>query len=122
MYWLPYFDSGFYSEEVNQLRQWDGTGAVLKTTLGLEIAIFLASVGIPFLMFFFVPGSRQAFLILTLVLLAANLGFGVRVVTALDTFLGHMVALMDGAILAIAYFTSVGSRFHRSGLGLSVAP
>jgi hypothetical protein len=112
-YWLPYFDAGFFSEGTNDMRAFDGTFALIPTTLGLEIIVFVLGVLIPSAMFFYVWGSRGAFVIFILMSLIANFGFGVRVLTPLDVFLGDLISLLDGVILTMAYFTSVADQFER---------
>jgi hypothetical protein len=121
-YWLPYFDTGLFPDGMNDMRTYDGLFAILPMTPGLEILIFILGAAIPIAMYFFVAGSRLAFVTLTVVLLVAHLGFGVRVLTPIDVFLGDLIALLDGAILAIAYFTSVASRFERAPQQNQAAP
>ena len=116
-YWLPAFDSAFYSEDTLTMRQWDGWGAVLPAIPLLNIALFIAGVAIPAFMFFFVSWSRAAFLVLTVGYALLGLGWGVRVATPADAFLGEVVALFDGAILTLAYFSSLAPRFSLSPSG-----
>lgn len=112
VYWLPYLEEPFLSEKEMQLLIWDGLGSLFRVSLALDIGIFLTGIVVPALMFFYVAGSRLAFLVLTLLYIALNLAFGIRVFTPITLFLGDIVLVMDGAIIAISYFTSVSERFN----------
>jgi len=110
-YWLPYFDSPLYTVDMNELRKWDGLDAAVEVTLTVQVGLFAMGLAAPLLMYFFIVGSREIFLLTTLTFAAANIGFGARVLMPLDMFLGGLVNIADGAILAIAYLTSLSERW-----------
>jgi len=111
-YWMPSF--GMYSGEFAELRQWDGWDAALPPLPTLNVALFVASVVVPILMYFFIPWSRAAFLLLAVCYCLLSLGWGVRISAPLENFLTQVVAMLNGAILAMAYFSPISDRFVKA--------
>lgn len=101
------------SDEMVRLLQWDGLGATIAPSQVLTGCFLGAGVVIPAMMFFFVWWSRAAFAVLAVASLLGTFVWGLRVATPLASFLGQAVALCDGAILSIAYLTSVAKLFER---------
>lgn len=113
-YFLPYFDYQFYPQDVNDLLNQDGYGSLIIINELMGYVILSIGVLLPVMMFFFIPGSRQLFLISVLVFLILNLALGVRILTGLEVMLAGIVAMSDGAILAIAYLTPISSKFSEN--------
>lgn len=114
VYWMPFFDSSFYSEEAHKLLSFDGLEARFEPGAVFINLVFILGVGLPALMYFFVSWARTAFLIMCVGYPLVNLFLGLRVMTPIEGLFAEWIALADGAILAIAYFTSVASRFERA--------
>lgn len=106
-YWLPYFDGALYSADLTRLRAWDGFGARVHLTLLGQLTWYTADIVAPVLMFFYVSWARSAFLFLSLIGVLAQFGWGVRVTTPIEGFFFGVMAMADGAALAMAYFTPV---------------
>jgi phosphoglycerol transferase MdoB-like AlkP superfamily enzyme len=114
VYWMPFFDSSFYSEKARSLLSHDGLGAWFEPGAVFTSVVFILGVGLPVLMYFFISWARTAFLIMCAGYPLVNLSLGFRVMTPIEGVFSEWIALADGAILAIAYFTSVASRFERA--------
>ncbi len=112
VYWfLPFVDWRWYSLDVLELRELSGIGAQLLLPLAVEYILFaawiLAAVG----MYFFKAIARSAFLWLYIVSTLMEPFLGVVVLTGLDSVLSSLSTVLDGAIIAIAYLTSVERQF-----------
>lgn len=110
---LPYVDAGLYDPEVADLRAWDGFKAIAPFGGIIQLAFGAADVVLPALLCLFVSWARRAYLIYILITIAAGFVWGIRVSTPLEGTIWYAVSLVDGAILAMAYLTSVASRFER---------
>lgn len=116
-YWMPLYDSSWYSADVHQLLDKDGFGARYAVGGFLTDLIFIVSVLLPLLMYFFIPWARTAFLILCVAYPVFDSALGVRVLAPVEVMLGGWIAAGDGAILALAYFSPVASHFARASAG-----
>lgn len=112
---MPFFDASFYSEEARTLLGFDGLDARFEPGVIFSSAVFVLGIGLPALMYFFVRWARTAFLIMCVGYPLVNLFLGFRVMTPIEGLFAEWIAVADGAILAIAYFTSVASRFKARG-------
>jgi len=120
VYWfLPFFDWRWYSPEVLELRSVSGFDAkiVLPSLVDylLLAAWLLAAIG----MYFFKAPARSLFLWLYIVMTLVDPFRGTSVFTGVDLLLFSLSTLMDGAILAIAYLTSVGRLFVQKAADLA---
>lgn len=113
-YWLPYFDLGFYNYEWQVLLMRDGDGRIVGNEWWLQLSVFVITMIISVMLFFLVPIARRAYLFLIIALTASNLLWGLRITTPIENVIWGLVAMSDGAILTMLYFTSVANHFGPS--------
>ena len=102
---LPHLPREF-TPEVQQLLEKSGYGGATWVTaqwfyLGLGGAKMLASLGL----FLFLAWGRWLFLAATVAAIASVSFAGVSVASPLDGLVGFLAALVDGAILGLAFFS-----------------
>lgn len=98
-----------------RLLSFDGHGAILSPqTRLLTICVFwlwlLAAIGA----FFFQNWGRYLFLGLSLWSIIGAALFGVRVTSPLDSVVGLLIDLLDGAILALMYLSPIRDLFGKT--------
>jgi len=113
-YLTPYFANDLYREIASRLGQYDGFGAILPVHhplyYGPWFAFWLsASIGL----FFFQNWARYLFLFLHVVGLVLVLVGGFSVRGPLENFFGALTAVLDGAILAMAYLSPLAAGFAK---------
>jgi hypothetical protein len=113
-YWLPYFAVGSYPYEWQVLLAYDGDGSIIESAWWLELSIFVITLIISVMLFFLIPIARTAYLLLIIVMSLSTFLWGLRISTPLENFIWSLVAMSDGALLAMLYLTSVGGRFQTS--------
>lgn len=111
VFWMPWFDEPFYSDEALQLLSMDGFEARYEPGLLITLLFYVSGVALPLLMYFFVRWARSAFLVFSVFSQVAALLWGLRVSSPIESAVTGLILLMDGAILAMAYLTSVSKRF-----------
>lgn len=111
-YWMPLFDEPFYSEDARNVLALDGFGATVTVGTTFVSALFLVVLAIRSSMYLFVRWARTAFAALCLIYPFFNLFLGFRVVTPVEMIMIHFVTVADGALLAMAYFSSVSNSFR----------
>lgn len=104
--WLiPFLPYPSLSREALTLLSWDGFDAVvIRTNIvhwSLPLLWLSASTGLWYL----VRPARTLFLVLSVVSVLLSGLYGTRVLPPLDDMLGTIAAILDGAILAVAYLT-----------------
>lgn len=110
-FFMPYIWPSIYDQQTQDILSWTGYGAVIPFADWIGYCIFTAysliTVGLlltwplaRFLFTFFTVGS------ITLVALQ-----GVSVLTAVEGVILYIMNLIDGALIAIMYLTSFGSKF-----------
>lgn len=101
-----------YEREALNLLSWAGYGANYNINGPIPyiilVAYIVASVGLVLLK----KWARTVFLALTVSDIVLTGISGVHVSAPLDAAIGYIIALSDGAILAIAYLTSLGGEFE----------
>ncbi len=110
-FFLPSFWVYIYNKEELSLLSWHGYGSNIDTYgsipyLGL-LGYMVASIGL----IFFKKWARTAFLLLTIInIILTSIG-GFSVSPAIDGATSYLVSISDGAILTIAYLTSINTNF-----------
>jgi len=112
MLWLlPYFDYLWLSEEQLNLALADGYGSYIPNHPLIYWSLFVAWFTISVGLFFFVTVARTAFFALLVITVLADFFWGFRVLPPISASISVIVTLSDGAILTMAYFTSVSNYF-----------
>lgn len=113
---LPFFEDSWLSEVEKRLRDFDGHGALLRYTgiFSFIIAVITITVGIICLvgLLVFNKSARLLFVFLDAWSVLYQYFAGVRVLVAYDAMLYGVISILDGVILAMAYFSPVNRRFR----------
>ena len=99
------------SPDLIEFLQLDGEGSLLLVNWPLYIFIVSVDLILTAALLSFHPLSRTLFLIWIIVSLLLSFVWGYRVIVPAQAFFGYLRSLIDGGILAIAYFTSVSAEF-----------
>jgi hypothetical protein len=83
-------------------------GAFEWIVTALAAAYVVATIGL----FFFARWSRAVYAVTAIAVMISTLFAGPSVATALDNFSNEAVLLLDGAIIALAYFSNVRHHFE----------
>jgi hypothetical protein len=114
---LP-IESWYSGSGLHKLMEFDGYGAVLSP--GSVIPPFVSAVpmwGLVFAcigMFFFQNWARYLYLTLWMYFWCLTLIFGVRIVLPIQSFISMAIGTLDGAILALAFLSSLRAAFTSS--------
>ena len=113
-FFQPYNVPEIYDGEVFNMLSGAGYGSVdinwdAISYISLVLYIFSA-VG----MWFYVNWARNLFLILTITSVVLTAIGGVSVATSIDSTLGYLTSLADGALLFMAYFSSISEKYENS--------
>ena len=105
-------NAGFpLSENVSSLLEWNLYNAIIAVPIQITWIMFLlfnmASIG----MFFFQRNFRTIFLVLLIVSLVITPLQSISVMTALDASMMYYISIIDGFILAIAYYSRLSDKF-----------
>jgi hypothetical protein len=110
-YLVPYVYPYLSDQDFWTLAGWDGHAAILPSTpliyWGLPIIWIAVLAGL----YYYVALARTLLAVLLAATPIMSLLEGVRVFHPLDTFLGSIMFPIYGALLAMAYFTSVSRQF-----------
>jgi hypothetical protein len=111
---VGYVDSSFLSKDELDLLSWGGYGAIIQMPLFLHW--FLVGIWVPLAigMCLFKPLARKIYLWLAITFILANPFFGFVVSTGYESMLYQLAIFLDGAVLVMAYFTSISSEFTKA--------
>lgn len=121
IFWLlPFIDSLWLTDPEIRLLRADSLGSVIPNSPFIYWGMFslwlLLSVGL----FLYVRAARTGFLVMLILVSVANLFWGFRVFSPLGITLSYIITLCDGAIVTMAYLTSINEKFSkRSRIGRS---
>lgn len=102
------------SAEVTELFLQDGLDAVVDTNVPTFLVLLVSNILIPLGLYYFNSVARVLFALFTLVTIVFILLWGYRITSPVVSMLGFIAALLQGAILAAAYFSTLSDRFGES--------
>lgn len=110
---LPYLWADLYADEVLELLVWNGYGSFWGADAHLYLPLIYAPVYLASRvgLIFFWRWARVLFLALVVSAPILSGFLGILVQTAIESALAYAVALSDGAILILAYFSKLSSRY-----------
>ena len=108
---LPFVPANWYSDSTLELLSFSGSDAILDIPVPIYHAISLAWLLTAVGMYFYIPIARSAFVWLYVITVPIDIVGGVVVTPGLDMAILSLSTLLDGAIIAIAYLTSVERLF-----------
>ena len=114
VFWfLPYFDAGWYTNEEINLLMWDGWAAKIQTSDTSTWLLFAAWLSCSIGLFFTIKYTRECFVVLVVGTTLLSYFMGFRVTAPIDSVLLNFVTMADGAVIYMAYFSSVSERFKQ---------
>lgn len=112
--WLvPAAGGGWLDGFRGWLLDFDGYGADIRYTPVLYWCLFASWLLILAGLFFYVAAARSGFLALTGISIVLSSYWGVRVFAPREAALDTLLAVIDGALIAMAYFSPVRTEFQR---------
>lgn len=111
-FFLPFLQSRFIAQDTAIALSWDGYGALLPLPRSIVWLSMLLYVAVAIGLYSFSASARLLFLLLTAFWAVAALIGGLHVYSAFGAFLGGIVGLGDGAMLALAYVSPLRKRFR----------
>lgn len=111
---LPYFDAAFLNEDEIKVLAWGGYGSIITYPQWLGWVLTFVWIPIAIGMVFFYPIARKVYVLLTVVFIVMNPLSGLMVLTGLQAMVYEITTLLDGAILTMAYFTSINEEFKKN--------
>ncbi len=113
-YWLlPYVDAAWLPEDELKLLQADGYKSLIPRHPLVYWGLFSAWIFLSIGLLFFMKIARTAYFGLLVLMSLADPFFGYLVLSPIEAMLNNILAVAHGAILAIAYLTSVDARFKQ---------
>ena len=112
--WLgPFTDHPWFEAFDVWLLDFDGYGASLPYNPILYWCLFASWLLILTGMFFYVSAARAGLIALTVISIVLNIVWGIRVLTPYETALSELLAVVDGALIVMAYWSPVRAEFER---------
>lgn len=103
--WVPGFDVW--------LLRFDGYGAVLQHGLVVYWCLLASWVLILAGLYFYVAAARFALILIVIISAALSLTWGIRVLTSYESALDSLLAVVDGVVLGMAYWSPVRAEFEK---------
>jgi hypothetical protein len=114
--WL-FMPWGFvYSDQSIQALSWQGFEAYVSNNIAFSIS-WLITITYTILslgLIYFKVWARKGFLFATILFWLISPIYGIQVSSSYEAMFAHLVSMGDGAILAIAYLTSVSKKFSNA--------
>jgi hypothetical protein len=111
-YWLiPYVDISWLPEDELRLLQADGYKALIPRHPAIYWGLFFVWIFTLIGLLFFKKIARTAYFGLFVLMTLAEPFFGYLVLSPIEAMIDNILAVAQGAILAMAYLTTVGARF-----------
>ena len=111
---VGYVDSRFLTKDELDLLSWASYGAIIKFPPLLHWGLVFSWVPLAIGMYFFKPIARKIYLWLSIIFILANPFVGFAVFTGYEMMLYQATTFLDGAILALAYFSSIANEFSKA--------
>jgi hypothetical protein len=110
---LPFVDYLWLTQEELDLMSWTGYGGAIKSSYTLYWVMSGVWVGLFVGLFFFISVARKLFIAYLILILVLTPFFGYSVQAPFAGALNTITNILDGAIIAIAYLTSVDKLFNK---------
>lgn len=111
---LPFFDYHWLNAEELDILSWSGYGTILPSNDVIYWVLFIAWLIISVGLWFFISIARKAFLFLIIATSIASFFWGFNIHTPIENGIRNIVLMTDGAILVMAYFTSISNEFSKA--------
>lgn len=112
-FFFPILRAELVSQKELEFLELNGYGSLFYWPFWLQWISFAVNILALAGLLLFKAYARVLFLFLVLFFLVSGLGLGLEVSTALESFLGSFLTLIDGAIVALSFTTPIADRFRR---------
>jgi hypothetical protein len=113
IYWLlPYIEPYWLSPEDMQLIYADGYKSYIPLQGWIGWVMFVIWIALSLGLFLFKKVARKGFLIFLIITSGVTFFWGFLVQTPVSAGIGNLLSITDGAILVMAYLTSVSDEFN----------
>ena len=102
------------SPDLIEFLKLDGEGSLLLVNWPLYVFLVTIDLILTAALLSFHPLSRTLFFVWIVANLLLSFVWGYRVIVPAQAFFDYLQSLVDGGILAVAYFTSVSNEFGRT--------
>ncbi len=109
-----YLFTPYLSEDVLAVLTWTGYGAIIQLPPFVSWALVLFWLLIAIGMYFFNSTARLLYLVFTIFFILTTPLYGLFVSTAYDLVFLEITNFLDGAILAMAYLSSISAKFKNA--------
>ncbi|OUR63843.1 hypothetical protein A9Q79_08800 [Methylophaga sp. 42_25_T18] len=117
VFWLtPYFDYVWLSDVEIELLDQGGLGAVFESSDLDYWGTLFTWVLLSFGLYFYVRLAKPAFVAFYILNFVLTPFYGIQVLTGYEMLMSSLLGLIDGIILAMLFFTSVGARFAKNSI------
>ena len=110
-FFQPYNISYIYDQDTLRVLEWSGFGGNYYLLFYISYVILVLYIISAIGMLLYLKWARALFAVLTVVTILLAPFSGVGVSTSIDGFLQYIINLCDGAVLFMAYFSSISSNF-----------
>lgn len=96
------------------LLDFDGSGAVVPYNPILYWCLFSSRLLVLTGLFFYVAAARSCLVLLTIASIVLSITWGIRVLTPYEVALSELLSVVDGTLIAMAYWSPVSEEFARA--------
>lgn len=118
-FFQPYNISSIYDQDTLSALEWSGFGGnyyyLFYASYVILVAYIISAIG----MLLYLKWARLLFTVLSVVSILSTSLTGVAVSTSIDSFLQNIIGLCDGAVLFMAYFSSISTNFKAHNKSLN---
>lgn len=111
-FFQPYNTEYIYDKDTIDALQWAGFGGNYFYLSYFSYVLFVLYLVSAFGMLLYIKRARQLFVILTIINIVSVPFAGLAVSTSIDNFLINITGLCDGAVLFMAFFSSISTNFE----------
>ncbi len=113
VFWIfPYLDYKWLNEDELTILSANYYGSIIPLNDFVDWGLFVAWIILYIGLWFYIRAARTAFLIFAAITSVANFFWGFSVMTSYEFAIQNVLAMAEGAMLVMAYFTSVRSEFE----------
>ena len=111
---IGHFDAPYLSEKELDLLSWYGHGAVIELSPFMNWVLILVWLPAAIGMYLFNSIARFVYLFLAILIIITTPLFGAYIALGYEFMFLQITTFLDGAILVMAYFTSVSDKFKNA--------
>ena len=113
-FFIPFAWGYLYDYSILDLLVWNSFGSKVNVNGPIPYIVGLVYVASYFGLLSYKPWGRTLFVVLAIFNIVSTPLWGLQVVGTYDASLGYLVSVLDGAIITMAYLTSVSREFSKN--------